>query len=146
MGDDCALGDWCTMGGGCTLGDWCTMGGDCTLENGRVEHAAYFKVSNIGSKNRTAYAFCNTKTGEIFIRAGCWFSDAPAFIERVKSVHGGTQHEVDYLAFVKFAKARFARYLPKEQRRVSEWLARNARIVARKCRDMCGSMGSRGSR
>lgn len=36
-------------------------------------------------------------------------------IERVKSVHGGTQHEIDYLAFAEFAKARFARYMPKEE-------------------------------
>lgn len=102
------FGDWCTLGDGCTLGD------RCKLERGRVQNAVFFFASNIGSENRTAYAFCNTKTGEIFVRAGCWFSDLTAFIERVKIVHGGTQHEVDYLAFAEFAKARFARYLPKE--------------------------------
>ena len=28
----------------------------------------------------------------------------------VRDVHGGTQHETDYLAFAEFARARFARY------------------------------------
>ena len=121
FGDGCKLGDWCTLGNGCKLGDgcklggWCKLGDECTLECERVKNAAFFFASNIGSENRTAYAYCNTKTGEIFVRAGCWFSDLPAFIERVKSVHGGTQHETDYLAFAEFAKARFARYLPKEE-------------------------------
>lgn len=114
LGNVCKLGDECTLGNECTLGDWCKLGDECTLERGRVQNAAFFFASNIGSANRTAYAYCNTKTGEIFVRAGCWFSDLPAFIERVKSVHGGTQHEVDYLAFAEFAKARFARYMPKE--------------------------------
>ena len=114
LGDACRLGNWCTLGNACRLGNWCTLGDACRLEGGRVQNAAFFLASNIGSKNRTAYAFCDTKTGEIFVRAGCWFSNLPAFIERVKNVHGGTQHETDYLAFAEFAKARFARYLPKE--------------------------------
>lgn len=99
------------FGDGCTLGNW------CELEAGRVDNSAFFFASNIGSENRTAYAYCNTETGEIFVRAGCWFSDLTAFIERVKSVHGGTQHEVDYLAFAEFAKVRFARYQAKEAKR-----------------------------
>ena len=112
FGDECTLGNWCTLGDECTLGNRCRLGDECTLEKDRVENAVFFFASNIGSENRTAYAYCNTKTGEIFIRAGCWFSDLPAFIERVKSIHGGTQHETDYLAFAEFAKARFAQYKP----------------------------------
>ena len=102
------FGNWCKLGNECELGNW------CKLECKRVKNAVFFFASNIGSENRTAYAYCDTKTGEIFVRAGCWFSDLPAFIERVKSVHGGTQHENDYLAFAEFAKARFARYQTKE--------------------------------
>ena len=113
--DRCKLGNWCTLGDRCKLGDGCTLGDRCKLESERVQNATFFFASNIGSENRTAYAYCNMKTGEIFVRAGCWFSDLPAFIERVKSVHGGTQHETDYLAFAEFAKARFARYQPKEE-------------------------------
>ena len=85
------------------------------MESGRVKNAAFFFTSNIGSENRTAYVYCNTKTGEIFVRAGCWFSNLPDFIERVKNVHGGTQHETDYLAFAEFAKARFERYKTKTE-------------------------------
>ena len=114
IGMGCTIGEWCKIGAGCTIGEWCTIGAGCGMEGGRVQNAVFFFASNIGRENRTAYAFCNTKTGEIFVRAGCWFSNLTAFIERVKSVHGGTQHEIDYLAFVEFAKARFARYLPKE--------------------------------
>ena len=128
LGDRCRLGDGCELGGGCMLGNWCKLGdgcelgnecklGDrcelgegCALENGRVEHATYFFASNIGSANRTVYAYCNMMTGDIYIRAGCWFSDIDAFEQRVRDVHGGTQHEVDYIAFADFARARFARY------------------------------------
>lgn len=100
---------------GCTLGDCCTLGDRCTLESGRVCNATYFKASNIGSRNDSAYAYCDTQSGDIYVRAGCWFSGIDAFEERVKSIHGGTQHEVDYLAFAAFARARFARYAKKEE-------------------------------
>ena len=122
LGDRCTLGYWCELGYGCILGnlcelgnlcklgDWCKLGYGCTMENGRVHNATYFFVSNIGCENRTAYAYCDRDSGEIFIRAGCWFSGIEDFIQRVKDVHHGTQHETDYLAFAAFAKARFAQY------------------------------------
>ena len=110
LGDDCKLGNWCKLGDRCTLGSCCTLGDECPLESGCVHNATYFFVSNIGSENRTAYAYCDRDSGEIFIRAGCWFSGIDDFIQRVRDVHGGTQHETDYLAFAEFAKMRFAQY------------------------------------
>ena len=128
LGGDCTLGNWCTLGDDCTLGGGCKLGDDCTLgdrcklgdrctlgdrckmEAGRVQNAAFFFASNIGSENRTAYAYCDTKMGEMFVRAGCWFGDIDAFEQRVRNVHAGTHHETDYLAFAQFARARFARY------------------------------------
>lgn len=114
FGDDNKFGDENTFGVRNTFGRWNTFGDECSMEDGSVRNTTMFFVSNIGSENRTAYAFCNMKTGEIFIRAGCWFSTIEEFVQRVKDVHAGTQHEVDYLAFAEFAKVRFARYQRKE--------------------------------
>lgn len=110
LGDECELGNGCTLGDGCKLGNWCKLGEGCTLESDRVHNATHFKVSNIGSRNGSAYCYCDTYTGEIYVRAGCWFSGIDDFTKRVHKVHAGTQHEVDYLAMVEFAQARFARY------------------------------------
>ena len=128
LGDGCRLGNWCELGNGCTLGDGCMLGdgcelgrrcklgaqcalGDrCTLEGGRVPNATYYIVTNIGSRNDSAFAYCNTATGEIYVRAGCWFGGIDEFIARVHEVHAGTQHESDYIAFAEFARARYARY------------------------------------
>lgn len=110
LGIGCELGNWCKLGNWCELGNGCKLGNGCELECGRVKNAAFFTCSQIGRENRTAYAYCDTQTGEISIRAGCWFGGLDEFIERVKAVHGGTQHETDYLAFADFARARFARY------------------------------------
>ena len=62
------------------------------MKNGR-----YVAVDRIGSKNRKAYFYID-KNGNMFVRAGCWFSDMTAFKERVKKVHAGTIHEKTYLA------------------------------------------------
>ena len=110
LGNCCELGDYCKLGDCCKLGNCCKLGDYCTMENGRIHNATYFFVSNIGSENRTAYAYCDRDSGEVFIRAGCWFSGIEDFIQRVQDVHQGTQHETDYLAFAAFAKARFAQY------------------------------------
>ena len=110
LGDVCKLGDDCEMGDGCTLGNGCALGGWCKLEGGRIQNATFFFVSNIDNENRTAYAYCNTQTGEMYIRAGFWLGDIDAFEQRVRDVHAGTHHETDYLAFAQFARARFARY------------------------------------
>lgn len=64
----CVLGDWCTLGNGCELGDGCTLGNRCKMEGGRIQNAAFFFGSNIGSENRTAYAYCNTRTGGVLVR------------------------------------------------------------------------------
>lgn len=62
------------------------------MKNGR-----YVAVDRIGRENRKAYFFVD-ESGNMFVRAGCWFSDMEAFKERVKKVHAGTIHEKTYLA------------------------------------------------
>ena len=54
-------------------------------------------MDRIGSENRKAYFYVD-ENGNMFVRAGCWFSDMAAFKERVKKVHAGTTHEKTYLA------------------------------------------------
>ena len=54
-------------------------------------------VDRIGSEKRKTYFFAD-RDGNIFVRAGCWFSDLSAFKERVRDVHAGTRHEKEYLA------------------------------------------------
>ena len=110
LGNGCVLGDRCYLGDGCVLGLRCRLGSGCTLEGGRVQNAAYYIVTNIGSRNDAAYAYCDTETGDIYVRAGCWFGGIDEFIARVHEVHAGTQHETDYIAFAEFARARFGRY------------------------------------
>ena len=67
------------------------------MKGGRVSGGRYVAVDRIGSENRKTYFFAD-KDGEIFVRAGCWFSDLSAFKERVRDVHKGTRHEKEYLA------------------------------------------------
>lgn len=110
LGNWCRLGDMCKIGRSCWLGQKCELGDGCSMEGGRVSNATYFIVTNIGSSNDSAYAYCNTATGEIYVRAGCWFGGIDEFIKRVHDVHAGTQHETDYTAFAAFARARFGRY------------------------------------
>ena len=110
LGKGCKLGDGCVLGDVCELGDGCELGSGCAMEGGRVPNAAYFISTNIGSRNDSTYAYCNTATGDIYVRAGCWFGGLDDFVERVHEVHAGTQHETDYIAFAEFARARFRRY------------------------------------
>lgn len=110
LGKYCALGDGCKLGNGCALGDGCALGVGCSLENGKVQNATFFKTSNIGSRNDATYCYCNTVTGNVYVRSGCWFSGVDDFVKRVHKVHAGTQHEKDYMALVEFAKARFELY------------------------------------
>ena len=63
----------------------------------------YVAVDRIGNANRKAYFFMD-EDGEMFVRAGCWFSDMATFRERVKEVHAGTIHEKTYLAACDFAE------------------------------------------
>jgi len=48
-------------------------------------------------ENRKAYFYID-ENGNMFVRAGCWFSGMQAFKNRVKEVHAGTIHEKTYLA------------------------------------------------
>lgn len=113
--EGCSFGAWCFFGGGCIFGERCDFGKGCifdaqcrfdercifdercSYENGAVKNGRYVAVDRIGSKNRKAYFYID-ENGNMFVRAGCWFSDMDAFKERVKKVHAGTTHEKTYLA------------------------------------------------
>ena len=109
FGEQCIFGKWCIFdelcrfGEGCSFGKWCIFdelcrfGALCSYENGTVKNGRYVAVDRIGSKNRKAYFYIDDN-GNMFVRAGCWFSDMAAFKERVKKVHAGTIHEKTYLA------------------------------------------------
>ena len=68
------------------------------MKNGR-----YVAIDRIGSETRKAYFFID-ENKEMYVRAGCWFSDLDSFKERVKKVHAGTIHEKAYLAACDFAE------------------------------------------
>ena len=97
FGERCIFGKWCRFGERCIFGERCGFGTQCSYENGTVKNGRYVAVDRIGSKNRKAYFYIDDN-GNMFVRAGCWFSDMAAFKERVKKVHAGTIHEKTYLA------------------------------------------------
>ena len=93
----CIFDKGCRFGERCIFGERCGFGTQCSYENGTVKNGRYVAVDRIGSKNRKAYFYIDDN-GNMFVRAGCWFSDMAAFKERVKKVHAGTIHEKTYLA------------------------------------------------
>lgn len=97
FGERCIFGKRCRFGERCIFGERCGFGTQCSYENGTVKNGRYVAVDRIGSKNRKAYFYIDDN-GNMFVRAGCWFSDMAAFKERVKKVHAGTIHEKTYLA------------------------------------------------
>lgn len=97
FGEQCIFGERCSFGEGCIFDERCCFGGRCNYENGTVQNGRYVAVDRIGSANRKAYFYIDDN-GDMFVRAGCWFSDMAAFKERVKKVHAGTIHEKTYLA------------------------------------------------
>ena len=103
FGEECSFGEWCSFGEECSFGEWCSFGERCSFgegcsyENGAVKNGRYVAVDRIGSENRKVYFYID-ENGNMFVRAGCWFSDMAAFKERVKKVHAGTIHEKTYLA------------------------------------------------
>lgn len=116
LGDECKLGEWCTLGHGCKLGNWCKLGEyidvRATFEDGRVQDGLYVQVGNIGSEHRIAHFYVD-KDGAMFVRAGCWFSGMDEFKTRVKSVHGGTIYEAQYMAACAYAEAVLPQMLKK---------------------------------
>ncbi len=97
FGEWCCFGALCSFGEGCSFGERCCFSKGCSYENGAVKNGRYVAVDRIGSENRKAYFYIDDN-GNMFVRAGCWFSDMAAFKERVKKVHAGTIHEKTYLA------------------------------------------------
>lgn len=97
FGEGCIFGKRCRFGERCIFGERCGFGTQCSYENGTVKNGRYVAVERIGSENRKAYFYIDDN-GNMFVRAGCWFSDMAAFKERVKKVHAGTIHEKTYLA------------------------------------------------
>ena len=96
----CPVGDYTAIK---SCGEWCSFGERCSYENGTVKNGRYVAVDRIGSENRKAYFYID-ENGNMFVRAGCWFSDMAAFKERVKKVHAGTIHEKTYLAACELAE------------------------------------------
>lgn len=103
FGEQCRFGERCSFGKWCSFGEWCSFGAWCSYENGTVKNGRYVAVDRIGSENRKAYFYIDDN-GNMFVRAGCWFSDMAAFKERVKKVHAGTIHEKTYLAACELAE------------------------------------------
>ena len=109
FGERCSFGEECSFGKGCSFGRWCSFGEGCrfgkgcSFENGAVKNGRYVAVDRIGSENRKAYFYMD-ENGNMFVRAGCWFSDMASFKERVKEVHAGTIHEKTYLAACELAE------------------------------------------
>lgn len=109
FGNACSFGEWCSFGNACRFSEWssfgeqCRFGEDCVFENGKVKNGTYFACDRIGSERRKTYFF-RDGDGEMYVRAGCWFSSLDAFVERVKQAHGGTKYEKEYLAAVELAK------------------------------------------
>lgn len=106
FGNWCSFGEGCRFGEGCIFGNWCSFGEGCIFGKGcsfeGLANAKYFACDRIGSNYRKTYFF---KSDEgYFVRAGCFFGTFDEFVERVKSVHGGTKHEKAYLAAVELAK------------------------------------------
>ena len=97
FGEVCSFGEACRFGEQCSFGEACSFGEVCSFEGGRVSGGRYMAVDRIGSEKRKTYFFAD-RDGNIFVRAGCWFSDLSAFKERVRDVHAGTRHEKEYLA------------------------------------------------
>ena len=103
FGEECRFGEWCRFGAECSFGErcrfgeWCRFGERCSFENGTVKNGRYVAVDRIGRENRKAYFYID-ENGNMFVRAGCWFSGMQAFKNRVKEVHAGTIHEKTYLA------------------------------------------------
>ena len=97
FGTGCRFGKRCNFGKRCRFGAVCSFGEECSYENGAVKNGHYVAVDRIDSENRKAYFYID-ENGNMFVRAGCWFSDMAAFKERVKEVHAGTIHEKIYLA------------------------------------------------
>ena len=97
FGEQCSFDEGCRFGEQCSFGEGCNFSDVCSYENGAVKNGRYVAVDRIGSENRKAYFYIDDN-GNMFVRAGCWFSDMAAFKERVKKVHAGTIHEKTYLA------------------------------------------------
>ena len=96
----CPAGDYTAIK---DFGALCSFGERCRYENGTVKNGRYVAVDRIGRENRKAYFYIDDN-GNMFVRAGCWFSDMAAFKERVKKVHAGTIHEKTYLAACELAE------------------------------------------
>ena len=96
----CPAGDYTAI---TNFGEWCRFGERCSYENDTVKNGRYVAVDRIGRENRKAYFYID-ENGNMFVRAGCWFSDMAAFKERVKEVHAGTIHEKTYLAACELAE------------------------------------------
>lgn len=103
FGEECRFGEDCRFGAWNSFGEWCNFSKGCNFEAGEVQNGTYCACDRIGSERRKTYFF-RDGDGEMYVRAGCWFSSLDEFVERVKQAHGGTKYEKEYLAAVELAK------------------------------------------
>lgn len=102
----CPTGDYSqirSFGEWCHFGELCSFNAGCSFEAECVKNGKYFACDKIGSERRKTYFFCDGD-GEMYVRAGCWFSSLDEFVERVKEAHSGTKYAKEYLAAVELAK------------------------------------------
>lgn len=111
FGENCVFGKYCELGLNCELGDGCRLGECCRLEGGVVQNAAYFKVKDIKDEGDNIYLFCNTKTGEIFIRMGRWPYELEYVEEEAQRKYAPAEYTSKCSALVELAKETFKEYI-----------------------------------
>ncbi len=103
FGNGCEFGHGCEFGNGCKFGNGCEFDYGCNFENNKVIDGTFITIGGIGSENRKSYFFID-KTGNCFVRCGCFFGTEKEFIEKVKETHENTIHAQIYLKSIAYAK------------------------------------------
>jgi hypothetical protein len=65
-----------------------------------------FWASSVGSERGTLTAYL-TQDGDIEVKSGYFRGTLDAFEKAVRSQHGGTRHEEEYLALIQYIRPRF---------------------------------------
>lgn len=128
FGEGCIIGENCVIGCGCTFGYGCTLGAACKVEYSYhsdcgVRNAQYIRADDdeINTAAKAAYAFCDTKTGDIYMRidnfdldymqyGSRWFGGIDRFHELAYAMKVERNLRADLLEFEKLARAEFEKY------------------------------------
>ncbi len=91
---------------GANLGDANLCGANLGDEWGELQSSSdVLIVGPIGSRNDYTTIY-HTDKG-IFVRCGCFRGSLNEFSEKVKEIHGESNHAKDYLALIDFVKAKY---------------------------------------